>query len=166
MTCKDIEMLMADALGGELTSQDQAKFAEHVAHCAACRVQYEAGRLTIERMRSLPAAPEAEARPLMKTRAAVSQGRQSRWILTPALLRYAAVILLGFTAGYVSKAKYGEHQSTPRVAVVPDHQADPGRATPTVQAGGSFESALTNAYRRRPAGSDLAKAMSVLFRSG
>jgi anti-sigma factor RsiW len=171
MKCEDFEMLMADALGDELAEANRGEFEEHLGECARCRAEYEAGRATVRRMQAVDG-PAVMAKPTVPVgsgglRLAAASGggpRASRsFIQLAPLLRYAAVIAVAFIAGYgVRDASIGASPGREALRVL-DSQAAAGGASGDQR---SFESALTSVYRRRPAGSDLGKVMSALFRNG
>ncbi len=54
MKCEDVEMLMADALGDELSSDDRSVFEFHLAECDRCRQEYETALRAVDTMRLLP----------------------------------------------------------------------------------------------------------------
>jgi anti-sigma factor RsiW len=154
-------MLMADALGGELTGQDLARFESHLSECQACRTEYQSMSATVAAMRTIPGPESKTARPLplLKT-----SGRRDRplWMRSLAVLRYAAIIAIAFVAGYAAR---GVSQAPPPPGGAPD------RIVTTLGNYGSsgarsFEAALSGVYRNRPSGSDLAKCMNALFPKG
>jgi Putative zinc-finger len=163
MSCDDFEMLMADALGGEMADSDRAQFEGHLAFCATCRGEYQSMVGAVEKMRSLPGSSlvsEAVAREAISIDVGEGRGhghgrgngRGSRSGMG-ALYRYAACILFAFGAGYVLR---GEARSELPVDVPTITET----AKPT---GVTLETALVSAHRKKPGGSSLSMAMTAMF---
>jgi len=179
MKCEDFDMLMADALGGELSSNDRPAFDAHLAECERCRADFESSRRTLEDLRTLPGSRRVAARregDRLVIEDATSIGRGApgeigaithptsakagpapmrrtiaRFLASP--MRYAAGLLIAFTAGYALHAGLT--------------LADASRSTGTVahvlqDSGTSFEGSLVRAYARNPGRSDLAKCLIAM----
>lgn len=164
--CREIEDLLADALGGELTQAGRAEFDAHIATCSACQEEFRRSQEALEIMRSLPGPMDAQVREFgrawtidpAQVSAAMVHGKGGRW---RGLLRYAASILIAFTAGYGMHSGFmlwdsGDTQQTPAVAP----HAAPG---PTVS--DTLESALRAARRRGSGQPRLAMCVSALMQS-
>lgn len=151
MSCEDFEMLMADALGGELAESDRARFEGHLAFCATCRDEYQSMVGAVDRMRLLPGSNRvSEAIGREAVSASVGQRRRSRMAI---VYRYAASVLLAFSAGYVfrGEARIASQVDTP----IATHPSDDSRPT--------LETALVSAHQKRPGGSRLSTAMIAMF---
>ncbi len=171
MNCQAFETLMADALGGELTPTDKPEFDKHLADCDACRALYEAHRGTLDVLRSLPEPATIRLErigerlvlhdPRATSRGAAPFPRLRRWLPSGAA-RYAASLLIAFTAGYALHVGLMMKDATsPRDTAPPIfHVAARGTDVETVQ------SALVTAHRRNPKRTDLAKCMAALTGSG
>lgn len=161
MSCADYEQLLAEALGDELSAADAVRLDEHLRECAACRQEFAQGTAAVAALRRLPRAEHVPERALdrgagFRTGGQVGRSAGVRW-MQPAL-RYAAVVIMAFTAGYAWK---GRTSPPGQAADVSDMVVDPPS-----RGAKSFESALARAYRQNPAGSDLAKCMSALLSGG
>lgn len=167
MSCADFELLMAEALGDEIGAADRARLDAHLRDCAACREAFAEAGEAVGLLRRLPGAEDD----LLAARTAAGQERWTskgpgasggrRWLLP--MLRYAAVVAAAFAAGYAWSDRHPQQAATS--LEVPDLSEAELQEDPAQHAT-SFESALARAYRRKPGGSDLAKCMSALFRSG
>ena len=98
MKCDDFELMLADALGGELSEADRPAFEGHLAECAACRRDYESALATVSRLRNLPAADAEHATPAAGGGHARAKGMpqviampRRHW--SASALRYAASII-------------------------------------------------------------------------
>lgn len=103
MKCTDVDELLADAWGHELTGDRLAEFDAHLRECESCRRQFEEGAKALEAMRSLSGPPAATAwregdRPAFEFRVPSPGARPRRQ--ASHLLRLAASVLIAFTAGY------------------------------------------------------------------
>jgi predicted anti-sigma-YlaC factor YlaD len=151
MSCEDFDVLMADALGGELAESDRARFEGHLAFCAACRDEYQSLAGAVDRMRSLPGSSRVSE---SIEREALSDGavpaRRSR---IGVFYRYAASVLLAFGAGYVFRGESG--LASPSGAPVAAQRAHDGGVT--------LGTALVSAHQKRPGGSGLSAAMTAMF---
>jgi len=163
MNCEDFERLMADALGGELSPEDRPRFDRHLAECEACRKDFETSRRALDEMHALPGSRKVTARregsriiiDAADLAAAAflgaSRGHRSRWAWVP--LRYAAGLLIAFTAGYALHAGLtlaDAARSTPMAA----HQP---RTT-----GESLHGSLVRAHANNPGRSNLAKCLIAM----
>ena len=170
MNCKDIEMLMADALGDELSLSDRPVFEDHLAVCDRCREEFETARATVATMRALPGPQrvsihregnrlviEDRQAPAVLPFAGVSRWAVKSW--RSGILRYAAGLFVAFAAGYWLHAG-----STPTEV---DGTVDSGapvtrRVAPGDTPSDSLQRALASAHARNPARSDLAKCLIAL----
>lgn len=186
MTCEDFDILMADALGDELSDADRPAFEAHLAECEKCRREYETASRAVVTMRELPGPERITVRRegnrlvIEDKRAAARaagfslRGREpgaplSRWFgyprgLKPAarrfggVFRYAASILIAFTAGYALHA--GLMLTDVGRPVV--HVAQPDDVSTEAASVGNLQQALVNAHVRKPARSDLAKCLIAM----
>lgn len=205
MNCEEFELLMADALGGELSAADRPALEAHLAGCERCRRDFESSRQTLNDMRALPgtrkvrarregnrlviedAATERDVAPIegaiaerdaagrnaaersaakpdlaggtsldwrtgsLQTGGAPARSRFARFMASP--LRYAAGLLIAFTAGYAMHAGLTLADAArlgPPVAVAPPQPAP------------SFEGSVMRAYARNSGRSDLAKCLIAM----
>jgi len=151
MSCKDFEEMLADALGGELSGVDRARFDGHVAMCETCRAEYESLVGAVGELRSLPAGDSvstAVARHAGSRRAAPAPLRMG------AVYRYAASVLIAFGAGYVMRG-------APATSAESVKQAAPTRMATSKQR--TLETVIASAYREKPAGMSLSTAMSAIL---
>jgi hypothetical protein len=77
--CGEWEMLLADALDGLLSPENQTKFAAHKAACPACASLFEQARRGREWLEFLSPEPEAPTGLLDKILAKTGPGQQSEW---------------------------------------------------------------------------------------
>lgn len=155
MACEDFELLMADALAGEISEADRRTLQAHLANCERCREDFESSGAAIAAMRTLPAPQH------------VSVERQGNSLVIHCdpplvsipwgggLLRYAAGLLIAFSAGYGLNAGLllidsTESRHPPAPIVV---------AVATTPNAGTLEKALVQTHIRRPARSSLAKCL-------
>jgi len=151
MNCEDFKMLLADALGGELSSTDRPAFEAHVAQCSQCRREYESMSGTVRSLQSLPEPQPVSVRRVGSRLILSESSRGSMAALTRGLLRYAAGLLIAFTAGYALRAGL-----SPRDGAM-THVADAGTKRDTLQ------SAIAGAHLRNPGRSDLAKCLIAMY---
>ena len=52
MDCQAFEMMMAEALGDELSPEDRPAFEAHLASCDRCRREYESACATVDRTKT------------------------------------------------------------------------------------------------------------------
>ena len=176
MNCEQFEYLLADALGGELSSVQRAGFDGHVRDCARCRREFESASAAISAMRSLPGPPVATAgfaQDRFDSMVGIASSETRRYAaLWRPVLRYAAAIAIAFVAGYVVRAGLAPSILTP--GVKPETFAEtsqefrepklPGVRETLAQARPrSFEAAFAGAHLRDPSRSDLAKCMVAMF---
>ena len=157
MTCEDFERLLPDALGGELTEADLHLLDAHVSQCAACRTEYDSLQATIGRLGELSAPRSARMRREGDRVILLDDTGRKRSLskrLAFGAFRYAASVLIAFTAGYALHAWL--------------MMADVAKtASPLERQGGrTFQVAVASAHLRNPTGSDLAKCMSAIFDRG
>jgi anti-sigma factor RsiW len=172
MNCEEFEMLMVDALGDELPSRRHPAFSAHLAECSKCRRDYESARRAVETMRDLPAPRpvtvrrEGDRLVIENPRAAGFNPRGRPRRLTPAtrlgrgLLRYAASVLIAFTAGYALHAGLMVRGAV-RPGGIPVRQ---GTETGLPEPDGGLQQALVDAHDRSPSSSNLAKCLMAMAR--
>ncbi len=162
MNCKDFEMLMADALGDELAAADRPTFDAHLAECDTCRHDYETARKAIAEMRTLPGPERVTVRregDRLVIQGAPAGPPRKRWWLTSGVFRYAAGLLIAFTAGY------GLHAGLMvRELVRPGTAGSGGAPAPVISArDDNLQAALVSAHQKNPTRSDLAKCLIAMF---
>ena len=171
MNCEAFETLMADALARELSPADKPAFDEHLSTCDACRRLYEAHRGTLDILRSLPEPARLGVErigerlilhdPRDSSRRRPPYQRLRQWLPSGAV-RYAASVLVAFTAGYALHVGLMMQDATrPGAPSVPVHTIAKGEG-----GGETVEAALVTAHRRNPKRTDLAKCMAALTGSG
>ena len=162
MKCEDFEYLLSDALAGELAESDQAAFDAHLAACTACKNEHDSLAAAVGRMRLLPAAPRMSIRRvgdgLLLTPYAARSAPRWEWMRHSGdLLRYAAVILVAFTAGY------GVNRFSTTGPV--DQGASGVLRAPPAAPHRNLQSAVALQFSRNPARSDLAKGLLAMYGS-
>lgn len=155
MKCEDFQMLLADALGGELSDAQRPGFEAHVAECSQCRREYESMRETVCSLLSLPEPQPVRVR-RVGGRLILSESSPGAMVaFSHGLLRYAAGLLIAFTTGYALRATLTPRDNAIRDGVV--QVADAGSKRDTLQL------AIAGAHLRNPARSDLAKCLSAMY---
>ena len=171
-TCKQVQESMADALGGELAEDRQEPFYRHLAQCGACRRDHASCRSVLEAMASLPGSIPAELsevgeiilgrrKPRVAPAESVSPprrsgGRRSGGLWTGGMWRYAAGLLVAFTAGYVF------HAATQDSPVPGDFGNNVAQRLTDSDNAVTFQSALAQAHTRQPSRSSLAKVLIAM----
>lgn len=160
MNCQDFENRLPDALGGELAESDQARFDAHLSDCEKCRDEYDSLKNAVGRMQSLPEPGAVAIRRigdgLFLTPSNGIPARAPRWTQrSRTLLRYAAVILLAFIAGYSTSSF---NTVTPRVTPPPFVAVGGNPA-------GNLQTAVAMQFSRNPTRSDLAKGLLAMYES-
>jgi len=169
MNREEFELLMADALGGELSSEDRAAFDAALAEHADWKQEYETAQHTLECLAELGAPRRVVARregdalviePTAGTaRAAAPRPMRGGW-------RYAAAVLIAFTAGYALHAamilQEGVRPQETIVKNVTPQETGDVHATPTAGNTQSFEKALLSTHARKPSRSNLATCFIAL----
>ncbi len=156
MNCEEFQMLLADALGGELANADRPGFDAHAAQCARCRAEYESMSGAV---RSLQALPQPKPISVRRVGGRLILSESSRGAMTSfsyGLLRYAAGLMVAFTAGYALRAALTPRDTLPSSGGV-TQVADAGSKRNTLQL------AIAGAHLRNPARSDLAKCLSAMY---
>lgn len=157
MSCEDLELLMADALGGELSEADRLVFEDHIAACARCRDEYESARAAVAMMKTLPGPTHVTVR-REGDRLVIGSGSRRSMPWGGGLLRYAAGLLIAFSAGYGLNAGLLLYDAVRgSVTVSPRDPAEDGPGSE-----GSLEGALIRAHARRPLRSGLAKCLIAM----
>lgn len=172
MNCEDIEMLMAEALGDELSPADRPAFEAHLVECDRCRREYESARQAVATMRALPGSKrvtvkrEGNRLVIEDTRAAGFSPRGHPRRLKPAaraaggIFRYAASVLIAFAAGYALHVGLMAVDASRRVELVTQGDEAPTVMLPAT--GDTLQIALASAHARNPARSDLAKCLVAM----
>jgi len=109
MNCEEVESLLADALGEELSAPQRTALEAHWSECERCREEHASLRGAVEVMRRLTRPKRAQARRvgdrLILESSAGSTiprsdlARERKWYR--GVLRYAAGLGIAFLAGYV-----------------------------------------------------------------
>ncbi len=148
LDCEQLELLLADALGDELSNSDRRDFDAHLEICDACRLEYQSLMKTLnitrDRLSGTDAMTESpDRRPTIRIR------RTSGW----ALVRYAAAIVIAFGAGYAMRA-------IRQAGNEPDVIATNVKVTPA-----TIQERLVIAHQRAPHASSFAKSMLAVMGS-
>lgn len=155
MNCEDFQLLLADALGGELSDTQRPAFETHIAQCSPCRREYESMRETVCSLLSLPVAQQVSVRRVGGRLILSESSRGTMTAFSYGLLRYAAGLMIAFTAGYALRA-----------ILTPREVASHDGVVQVVSAGskrGTLQGAIAGAHLRNPARSDLAKCLSAMY---
>lgn len=161
MNCTDFEVLLADALGDELSAVDRPVFEAHLAECEKCRREYETALRTVTTMRALPGPARATVR--REGNRLVIDDRPSHaprvpWWFRGGVFRYAASILIAFLAGYAVHAGLMMTEAErPADHLVQTDDSIEAPASPS-----SLQRALVHTHVRNPARSDLAKCLIAM----
>ena len=156
MNCEDFQMLLADALGGELSDTDRPAFEAHVTQCSRCRHEYESMRGTVRSLQALPEPQPVSVRRVGGRLILSESSRGVRVSFSYGLLRYAAGLLIAFTAGYALRAGLIPRDAAPGGgAAIQVADARPKR--------GTLQVAIAGAHLRNPSRSDLAKCLSAMY---
>lgn len=198
MNCNDVETLMADALGDELSPADRPAFEAHLGDCPKCRGEYETARRAVATMRELPGPARvtvrregdrlviedkpskhvsgkanAARRGRLRTVAlsllgSANGGRKLKPAAWGALFRYAASVLIAFSAGYALNEVANSDRlpvggtEQPSVQNPPSRADDPNSTHRNNNRHHTLRRALVSAHARRPARSDLAKCLVAI----
>lgn len=146
--CDEMELLMADALGGELIGEETLRFEQHLASCESCRVEYESLSGTVSQLRSrlgsdvdiLNADQPKQGRVEPSTR------------LRGTLLRYAAIIIISMGVGYGLRGESTSHRDS-----VPLANDAPAAKAATVQ------ERFATVHRSSPGSSAFTKSLLAVF---
>jgi len=163
--------LLAGYLGGELTSQDGARFESMLADDPELAADVAGLRRTIEAMRSLDA--PGSVRAAGSGRASGSgRGTMPAPVMRPlrmwwgAVVRYAAVIGLAFAAGYFMRGGAGPEAQTGIPAARPAEGADSDIALPAPPEAGEWLQRAAEVYVNRPGGSSFARSLVAIAKAG
>ena len=150
MNADEMRDKLADYLGDELQPEERRRFEEYAATDPSFAAEVESLRETLRAMRSLDeSAGEASS-------GTTHGSARMAWARAPALLRYAAIILLAFSAGYLVP----DRSETPRdVSTATDVQ--PKRATDQTE----WQMRLAMAYSNSSSRSGLARSLVALARA-
>ncbi len=146
MTHDEARDMLADYLGGELDDARRRRFENYLAGDPELAAEVESLRGALAALRALDAPYAAE-----------KQAGSSRSPI-PILLRYAAVIIFAFGAGYLAR----------NVTSGPSDSAPPGIVQPTPKARDAAKvwgTRVVTAYARQPGRSGLARALIALSRA-
>ncbi len=179
MNCEDFDMLMADALGDELSPDDRPDFETHLASCDRCREEYASASDVIASLRSIPG-PERVVVRREGDRLIIQDGVEpasstaihdettlrhgsARWRSSTnptfgSLMRYAASLLIAFTGGYGLHAGlivFGSPDSTASTTVVVDSPSTGAELA-------SLEGAIRETHTRKPTRSGLATCLIAM----
>lgn len=165
MNCNDFELLMADALEGELSSTDQRRLDEHLARCRECSVQFDAAKRSLKALQSMPEpdmdrCDQTDVAKSLRVAAVREIARPKTTRNALAALRYAAVIALAFSGGYFWRNLPEAH--------LPTNTAPTSRViAPADSLLGQYDDhslmgALAAAHFRNPTQSNLAKCMAAM----
>lgn len=164
MNCDEIQLLMADALGGELSASNRARLESHLAECPRCRKDLASSRDALDEIRTMPAPVRVrlrrEGRHFVAEPIVGSGFSANLWQRTSAWRR-AASIIIAFTAGYALHAGLMLTRTGP---AVPSQKTQHVTST-AASRDDSFDKALVLAHQRNPLRSDMAKYMGALFTS-
>jgi len=143
--CESYEPMMADALGGELSESDRPAFEAHLDACERCRRDYHSAAGLLGELRAHLETPAESNAPITEARGG------TRSFKPAVLLRYAAAIVLAFSAGYL--------WNRPATGA-PTHT----QATGTSGGGAiSVRERLVLAHRANPDASDFAKSLRAVI---
>ena len=159
MNCDKFEMLLADAIGEELADTDRTTFEGHLAMCEKCREEYRTAIATVRTLRTLPSTTRVSSAIDRDVALPFASGAVKTRYVRPwvRVMRYAASVLLAFTAGYGAHGLGGADFSSPSTVVF---QTGVGAAErPT------FGKALAGNFRRDRGRSDLARGLIAMFPS-
>lgn len=169
MNCEPVDSMMADALGDELSPDDRTLFEAHLAGCDKCRHEYETRLETIKALHSL-SGPRRVTIQRRGNRLVIqglpeSQPEMMR-VRYRGVLRYAAGLLIAFTAGYATHlgVMMGEDGSV-RSSISPgaDHQGSLEMIVASAEKErDTLHSSLVNVHTRRPGRSGLAKGLIAM----
>lgn len=161
MNCEEFEMMLADALGSELSEKDRPSFERHLSQCENCRREYETAQQTITMMQSLTAprqiTVQREADRLVIQESPTTFSFRRRLPMM-SLLRYAASVLIAFTAGYGLHAGLMITDAGSTTTTNIDHHSPITHHSPE-----DFQSALAGVHAQQPSRSNLAKCMIAMF---
>ncbi len=159
MNCEGFETLLADAIGEELADTDRAAFEGHLAMCERCREEYRTAIATVRTLRTLPGATRVSSAIDGDVGAALpfASGAVKTRSVRPwaRVMRYAASVLLAFTAGYGAHGLGAADRSPSSTVVVDSVGAAAERPT--------FGAALAVSYLRDRGRSDLARGLIAMF---
>jgi len=166
MNCSDVESLLPDAWGGELTEHDQKALNDHIVVCHRCQEEYTSGQSAVALARRIPG-PQAAQLTMQRGQWGVATLRTSVESSFPRRLgrfRFAASIFLAFVAGYAFHA--GLILMNPASRPSDEYRAP----TPVIaEVGGrsrSLQATLVSMYRQNPGASQLANGMMAVFGTG
>ena len=153
MNSDEARDLLADYLGGELSESQRRQFEAYLAGDPGLAAKVEGLRRALAAMRSLDE-PAAAAKG-HDTRASAPADNHAAWRhkWTSALMRYAAIIVLAFGAGYL----------TNNVTTGPNESGLPAIVRPVQnEAPRDWETRVAVAYAKQPGRSGLARSLVAL----
>lgn len=164
MNCEDFEMLMADALGDELTEGDRTAFEAHLGTCESCRHEWQSLKRTLDATLTLAGPRKVRVQhdgerlviePMESDAFSMLQGPKRTAPRYGGLLRFAASILFAFTAGYGVHAGFMMADDARQQQPTAQFESTP---SPTVRG------SLVTAHARNPSRSGLAKCLATIMR--
>jgi anti-sigma factor RsiW len=173
MKCDDVERLLADAVGEELSPSESAALEEHLAACPRCRSEIESLRGTLGLLKNLAAADPtnehaAAIRPItvaIETRQADSFSARPTPLSRIGKLRSyrtAAGLAIAFLAGYGVRHLLTPNPESTSVVQVTDSGTMPGPEETDAASADSVRRAFLDARMRHAGGSDLARCLIAL----
>ena len=163
MKCNEVQELLADALGDELTPAGRQALDAHLQECGRCRRELDSALTALAKMRSLPG-PESVSVDRVGDRLVISGTRAPLRIRAfrpsgPAF-RYAASVLIAFASGYAFHA--GRMMMSQAWSAKPPRQTSlQPRDTDEPQE--TLESALARVHVAKPGRSHFAKCVIAMF---
>ncbi len=117
MDCKQIETVLADYLGGELSDQSRRDVEAHLLSCDRCAREIDGLQHTLQTLEQFDTVTPAEARRRTSDLYVAQRVAYSKRIVF-ALLRTAAVLLVGVFLGRMSLSQ-GDHATVDPTAPKP-----------------------------------------------
>ncbi len=155
MNCKDFQLLLADALGGELSEADRPGFDGHLRQCPRCRGEFESMSAAVRSLQALPDPQPVSVRRVGGRLILSESSHGSLGSFSRGMLRYAAGLLIAFTAGYALRAGLTPREAGSGGTVVQVAEAGSGKDT--------LQGAIAGAHLRNPARSNLAKCLIAMY---
>ena len=170
MNCEPVDSMMADALGDELSPDDRTAFEAHLAGCDRCRHEYETRLQTIKALRGLPG-PQRVTIQRRGNRLVIEGLPESQpgvmRVRYRGVLRYAAGLLIAFTAGYATHLgmMMGDGGSaSSSISPGAKHQGSEEMSFASARMErDTLQSSLVSVHIRRPGRSDLAKCLIAML---
>ncbi len=163
MNHEQFELLMADALGDDLSGEDRAAFETALAAHADWKQEYETAQRTLGCLAELGAPKRVVAR--REGDALIIEPRTTKTVAPQPVRgarRYAAAVLIAFTAGYALHATLVLQEGvrpTDTIVKTTSPESDDQHAVVARPTSGTFEAALVKTHARKPSRSTLAKCL-------